>query len=238
KYPGKTNEQFTALLLNLTLAAAGVVPPPPEAPVPARRPCVLDPLAGRGTTLLVAWRAGCDAAGVEADGAAFEAMAAYVTTYLRRTRRHHRAETTPVRRDRRKLGRRFDATWLDASLTLTVFTGDTRDSAMLYGKRRFDAVVTDAPYGVVHGAREASGPRDRSPAQLLREALPVWAGQLRPGGALGLSWNTYSLARSDLLGLVRASGLEPCTGGPWDRLAHRVDASIERDLVVAVRPAT
>jgi hypothetical protein len=237
KYPGKTNEQFTQLLVNLTLARVA----PRQASDKQIRLAVLDPLAGRGTTLLTAWRLGCDGFGVEADERAVEALAAFLTTYLRRGRLHHTAGTTPVRREGRTLGRRFDATFdVDrpavAPLRLTVFTGDTRDSAKLYGKRRFDAVVADAPYGVVHGARRTDSGRDRSPAQLLREALPVWASQLRPGGAMGLSWNTYGFARDDLLTLMRYAGLEPMTGGAWDDLAHRVDSSIVRDVAVAVKP--
>jgi len=232
KYQGKTNERFTHLVVHLTLAAAGSAGATAAA---ARRPSVLDPLAGRGTTLLTAWRFGCDACGVEADDATFDALGAYVTTYLRRTRTHHTAATTPVRREGHKLGRRFDATVAPDDLRLTVFTGDTRDSAALYGKRRFDAIVTDAPYGVVHGARSGTA-RDRSPALLLREALPVWAGQLRAGGALGLAWNTYGLRRDELLGLLTDCGLVPRTGGAWDELSHRVDSAIVRDVVVAVKP--
>ncbi|MDR0435755.1 MAG: site-specific DNA-methyltransferase [Propionibacteriaceae bacterium] len=239
KYHGKTNEQFTRLLLNVTLAACRTG---------AARPEVLDPLAGRGTTLTTAWLYGLDAAGVEVDDKAFEAMAAYLKTYLRTKRFKHTAAITPVRRDGRALGRRFDATLKDApNLKLSVFTGDTRDSAKLYGKRRFDCIVTDAPYGVSHGARNDVGgsgaagrrpapvPRTRSPEKLLAEAIPVWASQLKPGGALGIAYNTFTQPREQLLDGCRAAGLEPMTGGAWERLAHRVDQAILRDVVVAVQ---
>ncbi len=234
KYPGKTNEQFTRLLLNVTLA---------QVDRPAGRRAVLDPLAGRGTTLTTAWLAGHDAAGVEGDEKAMEAFAAFLKTWLRRKRLKHKADITPVRREGRSLGRRFDAEVVaeGQTLTLGMFTGDTRDSAALWGKRRFDAVVTDAPYGVVHGAttdvRGVSGRRDRSAAGLLREAVPVWAGQLKAGGALGLSWNTLGLPREDLLTVLAGAGLTPLDEGPWRRFAHRVDSSVHRDLVVAVKPA-
>ena len=96
---------------------------------------------------------------------------------------------------------------------MTVFSGDTRQSAALYGKRRFDAVIADAPYGVVHGSRTdvrgATGKRDRSVAGLIGEALHVWAGQLKAGGALGLSWNTHGLARERLIELAADAGLDP-----------------------------
>lgn len=227
KYQGKTNEQFTRLLLNVTLAAC-------DRPAPYR---VLDPMAGRGTTLSTALIAGCDAFGVESDDKAFEAMAAFYKTYLRRKRVKHSADITPVRREGRNIGRRFDVriTVGKRELLATVFTGDARTSGALYGKKRFDAIVTDAPYGVVHGAT-TGGKRSRTPAQLLAETIPVWAGQLHPGGALGMSWNTLSLPREDLAAMLTDAGLEVRSGGAWDRFAHRVDSSIRRDLLVAVKP--
>ena len=234
KYPGKTNEQFTRLLLNVTLS---------QVRLPRDRPwTVLDPLAGRGTTAAVAWRAGLDAAGVEADAKAFEALAAYWKTFLRRKRLKHKADVTPVRREGRSIGKRFDA-----SATLpggrraefAMFTGDTRDSLPLFGQRRFEAIVTDAPYGVVHGSRSdvigTAGKRDRSPAGLLGEAVGGWARQLKSGGALGISWNTLGLPREDLAALLAGAGLEVRDGGRWLEFGHRVDSSINRDLMVAVK---
>lgn len=243
KYQGKTSESFTRLLLHVTASQV----------VRAGRPAacggldVLDPLAGRGTTLLAAWTTGNNGYGVEADGKAVDALAAFVKTYLRTKRFKHSARMSPVRRDGRTMGRRFDAEVRLAQAThdrpansglptlqLTVFTGDTRDSAALFGKRRFDAIVTDAPYGIVHGARRR-GELSRSPAALLAEAIPVWAGQLRPGGAMGIAWNTYSLGRTELAGMLADAGLDVRDGGAWGDFEHRVDHAIVRDLVVAVR---
>jgi len=238
KYPGKTNEQFTQLLLNVTLASIDTTLNPRAAQGPL---AVLDPLCGRGTTLMVAWLLGHHGYGVEGDEKAVEQMSAYLKTWLRRKRVKHSAEMTPVRREGRAIGRRFDARLTREQLEMTVFTGDTRQSRYLFGKKKFDAIVTDAPYGVVHGAHQTSdvrghaGKRDRSPAGLIGEALPVWASQLRPGGALGLSWNTYGLSREDLEAQLRAHGLEPRQGPAWLGFAHRVDSSIHRDLVVAVK---
>ncbi|GAA3608918.1 TRM11 family SAM-dependent methyltransferase [Microlunatus ginsengisoli] len=254
KYPGKTNEQFTRLLVNVTLAARRAPRLGPAS--------ILDPMSGRGTTLSTAWILGHHGYGVESDPKAVEAQAAFLRTYLRRKRIKHRLTTTPVRRDGRSLGRRLDAevqppqagpggadsTHGGPALELTVFTGDTRDTAFLYGKRTFDAVVTDAPYGIVHGSahresgasaragKHGKASRDRSAADLLAEAIPIWAGLLRPGGALGLSWNTYGLRREDLADIARRAGLEPQDGDPYLRFGHRVDASIHRDVFVAVAP--
>lgn len=252
KYPGKTNEQFTRLLLNVTLSSrpstlrqaqdgAGSGSAPAAGLV-----SVLDPLCGRGTTLSTAMTLGYDAAGVEGDLKAVEAYAAFLRTYLRRHRLKHRVEVNPVRREGRSLGRRLEVELTPPTggpvLRTTVFSGDTRQSAALFGRRRFDAVVTDAPYGVVHGSasdvRGTAGKRDRSPAGLLAEALPVWAGQLKTGGVLGLSWNTLGLTRERLAEIAVGAGLTPLEHGPYLQLAHRVDASIHRDVFVAIRPAT
>ncbi len=235
KYPGKTNEQFTRLLINVTLASVQRRAGPMS---------ILDPLCGRGTTLSTGLILGHDVAGVDADLKALEAYAAYLRTYLRRKRLKHTAELHPVRREGRSLGRRLDAEIRPEQggppLRLTAFSGDTRQSAALFGKRRFDAVVADAPYGVVHGSqtdvRGASHQRDRSAAGLIGEALPVWAGQLKAGGALGLSWNTHGLARERLLGVARDAGLEPLDHGAYRQFGHRVDSSIHRDILIAVKP--
>lgn len=234
KYPGKTNEQFTQLLVNVTLSAVTREPTGPRQ--------ILDPLAGRGTTLSTALLLGHDGFGVEGDAKAFEQMVSYYKTYLRRKRIKHTADVTPVRREGKAIGKRFDAeiSTDDARHRVTAFTGDTRQSAELFGKKRFDAIITDAPYGVAHGSttdvRGVSGKRDRSPAGLLREALPVWAGQLMHGGALGLSWNTFGLSREDLAQMLADAGLRVREGDAWERFAHRVDSSIRRDLIVAVKP--
>jgi hypothetical protein len=235
KYPGKTNEQFTRLLINVTLAS---IRRPISGPI-----TILDPLCGRGTTLSTAMMLGYNAAGVEAELKAVEAYAAYLRTYWRRKRLKHSLGVSPVRREGKIIGKRLDAevipTAEDRALGLTVFSGDTRQSAALFGKRKFDAVLADAPYGVVHGSqtdvRGASGKRDRSAAGLISEALPIWAGQLKTGGALGLSWNAIGLRRERLRELVTDAGLEPLDFGPYRNFEHRVDSSIRRDIVVAIK---
>lgn len=236
KYYGKTNEQFTRLLLNVTLSAM-------------QRPLdddttVLDPLCGRGTTLSAAWMRGLHAAGVEVETKSVEQLAAFLKTYLRRKRIRHKADMSPVRRDGKALGKRLDATatFNDRQVRMGVFTGDTRSSAKLWGKKKFDAVVTDAPYGVAHGSRAersdvvgTTGKRDRSAAGLLKGAVGVWASQLKEGGALGVAWNTLGLPREDLVAMIADTGLTVHNEGPWLEFAHRVDSSIHRDVVVATR---
>jgi hypothetical protein len=229
KYPGKTNEQLTRVLLNVTLAST-------DLPDRSRR-TVLDPLAGRGTTLSWALTLGHDAVGVELERREVEAYAAFLTTWLRRKRVKHRIGLAPLRRDGRRLGDLLEAQiGRDDPQSLVLYAADTLATAELLQRRRVDVVVTDAPYGVAHGSRAARGGRDRSPAELLEDALPVWVSVLRPGGALGIAWNTHGLSRADLAALCAGAGLEVCDDGPYRGFAHRVDAGIHRDLLVARRP--
>lgn len=228
KYPGKTNEQLTRTLLNVTVAATDLGH--------HERLTVLDPLAGRGTTLSWALALGYDAVGVEVEQREVEAYAAFLTTWLRRKRLKHRIETTTLRRSGQRLAEVLEATvGRDDPQSLVLYAADTLATAELLQRRRVDVVVTDAPYGVVHGSRGRSG-RDRSPAELLEAALPGWVSVLRPGGAVGIAWNTHGLAREALAALCHTAGLEVCDDGPWLRFAHRVDAGIHRDLIVARKP--
>jgi tRNA G10 N-methylase Trm11 len=237
KYPGKTNELFTKLLLNVTVWSCRT---------PDDRPLhVLDPMCGRGTTLNQVLMNGWHAAGIDVDGRDFETYAAFLRQWLKAKRLKHTAETTPLRRDGAKLGRRFRAEigatkedWqAGRAITLDYVNADTLQTRAVHRAASVDAIVTDAPYGVQHGSR-SGGRLERSPLDLLREAVPVWAEVLRPGGAMGIAWNTRVADRGDALGLLAEAGLEPLHDGPYGRFEHRVDQAIQRDILVARRPAS
>jgi hypothetical protein len=238
KYPGKTNEQFTRLLLNVTLLssthAAGMID---------ERLRVIDPLCGRGTTLNEALTHGYDAAGIDIDTKDFEAYAAFVQTYLKRKKIKHQAESGPIRRERKVVGRRLQVTLAATkesyragdTLRLDVVNADTTRVLEFFKAGSFDAVVTDLPYGVQHGSRTAEGLR-RGPLDLLTAAVPGWAALLRPGGAMGIAWNTHVARRDDAAAVLAGAGLTVLDDGPYRRFAHWVDQSITRDILVARKP--
>ena len=132
---------------------------------------------------------------------------------------------------------------------LEVIETDTTRVGEFFGAASADLVVTDLPYGVQHGShaggRSSGGPhaRDggrslaRSPLDLLREAAPVWAKALRPGGALGISWNTLVARREDAAAALAAAGLEVLDSAPYRAFRHRVDQAITRDVLIAGKPA-
>ncbi len=237
KYAGKTNEQFTRLLLNVTAASSAA-----GSRLAAGGLVVLDPLCGRGTTLNQALVTGHDAIGVEQDGKDVEAYATFLRTWLERKRLKHKASFGPVRRSGALLGRRFEAEFAATKerfragelQRVTVVHADTLRTPDFVRPASVDVVVADAPYGVQHASR--AGRTARSPVALLEQALPVWARLLRPGGAVGIAWNTLVAPRAELVHLLAAAGLQPLDEGPYRELAHRVDQAIVRDVVVGRVP--
>ncbi len=225
KYAGKTNEQFTKLLLNASVLGSDAGPAMLE-----RQLTVLDPLAGRGTTLNQALMYGYHGIGIEVDGKDVDAYSAFLRTWLKRKRIKHHAESNPVRRDRKLVARRFEVT-VGGTQKVIVFNADTTRAREFLRAGCADVLVADAPYGVAHVP--GSGGRSRGVADLLRAAVPVWAQLLRPGGAMGLAWNTYLAGRQDVADIFAKNGLTVLDGPGYGDLEHRVDQAIVRDVLVA-----
>jgi hypothetical protein len=236
KYPGKTNQTFTKLLLNVTVASSAAA-----GRMLTDRLRILDPLAGRGTTLNQVLMYGWHASGVDVDRADFDTYVAFLSRWLKDKRLKHTATTAKLRRDGRSLGRRFDAelatskeSWVAGdTITVSSALADTREAAAIFKARSFDAIVADAPYGVQHGSRSSEG-LQRSPLDLLAQALPGWVSLLRPGGAIGLAVNLRTCPRAEVLDLLTASGLSVRDTAAYRGFEHRVDQAIQRDIVVAV----
>ena len=260
KYAGKTNEQFTKLLLNVTLASSAFA-----AETGTRRLTVLDPLCGRGTTLNQALMYGFDACGADVDARDIEAYAVFIQRWLKDKRLKHQAGFAPVRRDKRVVAKRLTAQFAASKdeykagdvQRLDVVEADTSRVGEFFKKESVDLVVADLPYGVQHGShaggysgsrsgghpgghsgsREGGGDRARSltrdPLNLLRTAAPAWAKALRPGGALGISWNTRVARREDAAGALTAAGLAVLDAPAYRAFRHRVDQAITRDILIA-----
>jgi hypothetical protein len=239
KYQGKTNEQFTKLLLNVTLLSSGFA-----AEMLTRRFTVLDPLCGRGTTLNQALMYGFDAYGMDIDKRDIETYSAFIQRWLKDKRLKHQAEYIPVRRDKRVIARRLQASFAatkedykaGALQHLDVVTAEASKAPEFFRSGSVDLIVADAPYGVQHGSKATDSALARSPLDLLAECAPAWFKVLRQRGALGISWNTFVAKREDAAATLRAAGLEVLDGGPYLNFRHRVDQAINRDIIIARKP--
>ena len=259
KYPGKTNELFTALMLNLALAASAdrdLLTGSSDAPAAAgragrgaasasRRFTVLDPVAGRGTTLNQAAMWGLDAIGVDVDKKDAELYRGFLTAWLRDNRFKHTTTAQRLTLPSGFSGASFSARFARSKQEqkdgleqhITLHTADTAQLGSFIPQRTVHAVVADLPYGVQHGARTkttgAKAMLHRSPLGLLDAALPAWTRAMTAGASLVIAINRHTAPWPDAARALEAADLRVLTDDGEFR--HRVDRSIDRDIIVAVK---
>lgn len=238
RYAGKTNEALTHLMVNLALAVA---PDGFGRVERGERVRLLDPACGRGTTLNRGIVYGLDVVGIEHDKKDLEAYGAFLLGWLQDKRLKHEVQRATLRKGREHPALRSTVTYgpgkdRSAHRTVEVVHDDTVGLATHVPARTIDLLVCDLPYGVQHGSTLAAGMLRRSPDELLEVALPVWRDALRPGAGVALAWNLRTLPRRTAVARLQEAGFELCTPAEDDRFQHRVDRSIQRDVVLARRP--
>jgi len=228
RYQGKTNELFTHLLLNVTLAASASGRTRIAAGERAR---LLDPVAGRGTTLNRGLLYDMDVTGIEVTDADVDHYRTFLTTWLQDKRLKHEKAKERIRKGP-AAGTLSFTVQIGGGPAVHMVRGSSENSRTLLPGRRFDLVVGDLPYGVQHKAK-GGGVAARSPLEFVEAAIDGWHRLLANGGALGLAWNLRTLPRADLERAVTAAGFE-VVGHP-ESFEHVVDRSITRDVLVATR---
>ncbi|MBQ6594250.1 MAG: hypothetical protein IJH78_01130 [Clostridia bacterium] len=228
KYKGKTNELFTALLLNAALYSGAF------AFLPEEEIRVLDPMCGRGTTLFVALNRGWKAVGSDIDRADLREAEKFFERYLQYHRLKHSLEHgayTVEGRPRRYADFAFSAD--PESLRrhtagrLRLVEADAREADAVFGREAFHLICCDLPYGVQHG------PRGGSVAQLLKSALPGWRRALKPGGAVAVAMNVNILKTDTAYGLMEEAGFR--TPGDRPCFSHWVEQAVTRDIAVCIK---
>ena len=182
-----------------------------------------------------------DAYGIELDQRDVEAYTTFILTWMKDKRLKHQLDQAKLRKGRESPAHRITVTYgrgkdRSSHRVVDIIHDDTLGARSHLKARSMDVLVCDLPYGVQHGSQPAGGPLSRGPAGLLRQALPVWFELLRPGGVMALAWNRRTLARPALADLVAGAGFELRTAVDDDAFVHRVDRSIQRDVLVAARP--
>ncbi len=228
KYSGKTNEQFTRLLVNLCRSACTAG---------GARQVLLDPLCGRGTTLFEAMTLGLDAVGVEQNAAACREGETFLLRFLKEERyKHDTARSRPRDASGRQAeclsvtAARDKSAWREGNTqSVRFFHGDALRLDGLIARESVHLLVTDLPYGVQHGSHQA-GEKSRGAAELVRRALPVWKMLLRPGAACVLAFNEYTTPWKDLAGAAEEHGLRVLSEEETWR--HRVAEAIRRNVII------
>lgn len=239
KYTGKTNELFTRMMINVAVSSCAM--PEPE------RVMLLDPIAGKGTTLFEGLTMGFDCCGIEiGDKAAAEGYH-YLKKYLEI---EHIKHTTNLQKQS-GANKSFTAKHYAVDLAKNkedfknhreqhweIVSGNSIYADQFFGKNKFHVLVGDLPYGVQHGnvTAEKQTSLTRSPKELVQACLPAWKNVLKPGGVLALAWNTFVFPKEQFATLLEQAGFQVLLEGPYDQFAHRVDNSIMRDVIVARKP--
>ena len=231
KYKGKTNEMFTDTMLTMALAASAFMP------VHDSQLVVCDPMAGRGTTLMLALRRGYHGIGIEIGKADVKEAADYMTRYLEFHRIKYKRTDSALTVRGQVGGRENKFVFSDSAehfkdgdtRTLRLICGDTREAEALLKPNSVHLMVTDAPYGVQKG----TAGRQDSIGGTIAAALPGWFDVLKSGGVLAMSFNTHVTRREGLVRLFEKAGFEIAQTA---NLEHWVEQAISRDVILARKP--
>ncbi len=235
KYSGKTNELFTRMMMNVGLLSGRFAK---ESGI-----SLLDPVAGKGTTLFEAAMSGWNAYGVEIGEKAVHEMSVFFRKYLETGKYKHVMTQERISGE----GRRFrsemtrfeysvskEAQKAGAKQILCMVEGDSQYADQYFRREQFHLIVGDLPYGVQHGSHSqtVSPSLTRNPRELVKACLPAWLEVLKPGGTLVLAWNQFVLDRDSFASVFRIKGLTVLSDPPYDGFLHRVDQAINRDMIV------
>lgn len=236
KYSGKTNEQFTRLMVNLAISACKTR---------TEKLVLLDPMCGKGTTLYEGFIRGLDVKGIEINEQWVQEIQTYVVRYMKEGRYKHKASKSRRSDERgRKLANVFtlEAASTKESFaagdiqTMELFCADTRKTGKILKKKSCDIIVSDLPYGVQHGSKSDTDVKmSRSPLDLLKSCLPSWSEVLKTKGSIVLSFNEFTMKYIEVAAALEKNGFRVLEDYPYNNYIHRVDQSINRNVIVAVK---
>lgn len=235
KYKGKTNADFTYLMLHCAKAASAFA----KTDAPLR---VLDPMCGKGTTLFCAMCEGNNAVGIETDMKSMQEADTYYARFLKLHRLKHKR--TEQSRTLPKGGSAYSVSFEAAAdaqamkqgqtIALEMINGDAARTAEMVKPNSVHLIVSDLPYGVQHAPRENGGMS--ALGRLVKRVAPGCVKALKPGGAVAFSFNLNTLRRKEVEQVLAEVGLEVMTEAPYADFSHWVEQAVDRDVVIARKP--
>ncbi len=233
KYKGKTNELFTKMMIHVAMLSS--------TRAVTSHSKLLDPTAGRGTTLYEAAIYGLTAYGIEIDAISVHEGSTFFQKYLKTEHIIHKLEKQKLDAgvQKRVTMQHFSYALSREEMKkdstthhLCMIEGRAQDASLYFRKPTFQYIVADLPYGVLHGNVNQEN-TSRSPKAFLQECLRAWHAVTITGGSIVLAWNTLLLSRHQLNKLLEEAGWTVLKDAPYTDFEHRVDQSIMRDIIVA-----
>jgi len=233
KYKGKTNPDFTFLMLHTAKAASAFAKR-------EDRLTVLDPMCGKGTSLFCALCEGHNAVGIETAKPSLQEADSFLERFLQTERLKYKksASSLPVkgkalRKTRYEIAPDAKAQKEGNVQTLEWTGADAALTGEIVKKESCHLVICDLPYGVQHAPKENGGMSTLT--ELLDRVLPGCARAMVKGGAMALSFNLNTLKRADAEAAMEKAGLRPLTEAPFNDFAHWVEQAVDRDIVTGVK---
>ena len=233
KYTGKTNEIFTRMMINVAYFSQKN----------REEIHLLDPIAGKGTTLYEGLIREYHVHGIEISDKVVHEAFHFLKRFLESAR--YKFDQKAVRisgpgKSFKALRHTFEvaATKEDyknkQTKTVELIAGNSLYADKYIKKNTIDMIVGDLPYGVQHGnvTNEKQSSLTRNPAQLLDTCLPAWKAVLKTGGSIVLAWNCNVLPREQLVTILEKHGFQVMKEQGYLEFQHRVDQAILRDIVV------
>ena len=238
KYQGKTNEVFTRMLLNIAVLSSDFQN--------EENMNLLDPIAGKGTTLYEGLVAGYNCYGIETGVKPSTECYHFMKKFLEIDKYRHNAKierqsgpnkSFTATRHLIELGRSKVDFKDRTTKYFEIICGNGAHADKFFRKNFFNFIVGDLPYGVQHGnvSNEKQPGMTRSPKELLFNCLKQWNSVLKPGGTLVLAWNSFVLKREEFVEILEKFDFVALNEGVYLEFEHRVDQAIKRDVIVAIK---
>lgn len=235
KYQGKTNEDFTKMMINIGVFSSKFAKDFQSDLM------VFDPMCGRGTTLYESLILGYNASGIEVKKGEILELNKYLLRYLKYNRLKHAHSHQNIVLGSKKHGVKYSLETANDNgaykkgdiRTLQYAIGDTREANLYYKKNSFHTMVTDLPYGVQHVGRGKEAPEGLS--DILDQAMPEWHKLLKPGGTLVIAYNAMTLKRDVMVKLMAKHNFKVMNEPPYDAMEHWVEQAVSRDIIVGMK---
>ncbi len=236
KYKGKTNADFTQMMLHCARAASDFA----CADTPLT---VLDPMCGKATTLFCAMCEGHDGVGVDMDSKALSEADGYLERSLKWHRiKHKRSEQSRTLGGGGSVRAASYTVAPDAQsmkdgqvIRCELINGDAARIGEIVKPSSVHLIASDLPYGVQHAPKEKGGLSTLG--KLVSRAAPGCLRALKPGGALAFSFNLNTLRRKEVGQVLENAGFHVLSEGPYADFSHWVEQAVERDIVIARKEA-
>ena len=237
KYAGKTNEIFTRMMINVALLSSDFNYD--------ERLQLLDPVAGKGTTLYEGATLGFDVTGIEVERKLVHDATTFFKRYLEEEKYKHTLSKHQMYSGQggedafiqlfEYASNKAEFKAENERKHLAIIAGNAIHSRRYFKVEKFHLIVGDLPYGIAHGnkSNKKHTSRTRSPEELMITCLPDLFKVLKTGGTLVLAWNKFVWSREAFVELLKSTGFNVLDSSPYNQFTHRVDQSIKRDIVVA-----